>query len=63
VVKVTVPVGIPTPVELTVTVKVTEAPETALKGSMFGAVITSVVVVGAVDTETVKIVEVLPSPV
>jgi hypothetical protein len=51
----------PTPVELTVTAKVTDAPETALNGLMNGAVMTIVEVVGAVLTETVKVVEVLPS--
>jgi hypothetical protein len=61
VVKVTVPVAMPTPVELTVTVKVTEAPETALYGLMNGEVITIVDVVGAVPTETVNAEEVLPS--
>jgi hypothetical protein len=61
VVKVTVPVGMPTPADATVTVKVREAPEVALYGLLNGAVMTIVDVVGAVLTERVSVEEVLPS--
>jgi hypothetical protein len=61
VVKVTGPVGIPTPVEAIVTVKVTEVPETALYGLMNGVVMTIVDVVGAVLTERISVEDVLPS--
>jgi hypothetical protein len=61
VVKVIAPVGMPTPVELTVTVKVTDALDRALYGLMKGAVMTSVEVVGAVLTERERMEEVLPS--
>ena len=57
----TVPVGMPTPVEATVMLKVTDVPESALKGLIFGVVIAMVEVVGAVVTVIDRMDEVLPS--
>ena len=61
--KLTEPLGMPTPVELTVTVKVTGAPVTALDGFIFGVIMTSVEVVGAVVTISDSAEVVLPSNV
>jgi hypothetical protein len=60
-VKVTLPAGMPTPVEEMVTVKATDFPVRALYGLVLGAFTVSTLVVGAVPTWTGRIAEMLPS--